>query len=236
MNTGDIKSQILVRTGKSTTSGWLTDTYLNMFLTQAHRWAAGYKPWPFTEGRVASTFATGRGVNSDEYYFEGYKADSFRIMTIGNKRLKKLNFDDYLIMRENRPANNDRVFSDFSGTVYINPQIGVSGTLVAYGQYVPRTFDKTSETEETVFGNIAEDCNEAIIEEAISYVYKRDGKIKQSQEQHLSAKTLLEEAWKRILDEQHAYQTHSSRGGIWRRIDVLGKGIYEDLKEDQFYG
>ena len=233
MNTGDLKSQILVRTGKSTTSGWVTDTYLNNFLTQAHRWAAGYKPWPFTEGRTSTTYAGGSGSGSDEYTFEGYKANSFRIMTVGNERLRKLNFDDYLILKDKSPAATDKVFSDFANVIYINQNAGLGGTLVAYGQYVPKTFDKTSSDENTVFTDIAEDGNEAIIAEAIGYVYNRDGKIVQSKEQHLLAKTLLEELWQRVLDEKHAYHTHEDRGGMYKRIDVLD-GSYRDLTEDQF--
>jgi len=234
MNTGELRSQILVRTGKSTTSGWITDTFLNDFLTQAHRWAAGFKPWPFTEGRVSTTYATGSGAGSDEYTFEGYKANSFRIMTVGNERLRKLNFDDYLILKDKTPAVTDKVFSDFANIIYINQQASLGGTLVAYGQYVPAKFDSTATDEETVFSNIAEDGSQAVIEEAISYVYKRDGKIVQAQEQHLLAKTLLEELWQRVQDEKHAYQTHANRGGMYKRIDVIGKGYYEDLSEDQF--
>jgi hypothetical protein len=234
MQTGELKSQILVRTGKSTTSGWITDAYLNNFLTQAHRWAAGYKPWPFTEGRTSTTYAAGSGANSDEYNFEGYKANSFRIMTVGTDRLRKLNFDDYLIIKEKSPNNTDKVFSDFGGLIYINQNADLSGTLVAYGQYVPAGFDATSEEEDTVFTSMAEDGNQALIEEAISYVYKRDGKITQAQEQHLLAKTLLEELWLRVLDEKHAYQTHANRGGMYKRIDVLGQGYYEDINEDRF--
>ena len=234
MNTGQLREQILVRTGKSTTSGWITDSYLNYFLSQAHRWAAGYKPWPYTEGRTSTTYAAGSGSSSDEYYFEGYKPNSFRIMTIGNERLRKLNFDDYLILKDRSPAATDKVFSDFGGLVYINQNASLGGTLVAYGQYVPARFDGTLSDEETVFGSIAEDGNQAIIEEAVSYAYKRDGKIVQSQEQHLLAKNLLEELWLRILDEKHAYQTHGNRGGMYKRIDVLGHGYYEDMSEDRF--
>ena len=60
---GDIITEVLVRGGKNTTSGWVTDTMLNNWVSMAHRWAAGYKPWPFSEGRVSTTFATGTGPN-----------------------------------------------------------------------------------------------------------------------------------------------------------------------------
>jgi hypothetical protein len=231
---GDIITEVLVRGGKNTTSGWVTDTMLNNWVSMAHRWAAGYKPWPFSEGRISTTFATGTGPNSDEYNFEGYKADSFRIITIGGKRLKKLNFDDYLIMRETEPDANDRVYSDFGGLVYINPQIGITGTTVAYGQYIPATFDATDLTENTIF-TTNDEGNQAIVEEMLSYVYKRDGKKQEAVNQHLLAKNILDELWKRIQDEQHAYQTHENRGGMWERIDVV-EGNYEDddFNEDQW--
>jgi sarcosine oxidase delta subunit len=207
---------------------------LNNWVSQAHRWASGYKPWPFSEGRVSTTFASGSGANADEYNFEGYKADSFRIITIGNKRLQKLNFDDYLIMRENNSGTTDRVYTDFSNTLYINPGIDTSGTLVAYGQFIPANFDATDGTENTVFTSTADDGNQAIIEEMISYAYKRDGKKGEAVNQHLLAKQILDELWQRIRDEQFAYQSHKDRGGMFTRVDVL-EGDYEDgINEDQF--
>lgn len=235
MNTSNIITEFLVRSGKSTTSGWISDTMLNNWLSMAHRWASGYKPWPFSEGRTSTTFASGSGVNSDEYFFEGYKADSFRIMTIGNKRLRKLNFNDYLIMREESPDANDRVYSDFGNLVVINPQIDASGTLVAYGQYIPANFDATDGTENTVFSSTADDGNQAIVEEMISYAFKRDSKKQEAINQHLLAKQILDELWKRISDEQFNYQTHEDRGGMFRRIDII-EGNYEneEFKRNQF--
>lgn|SRR3990167_9928910 len=235
MNIGTIRDEILVRTGKSTTSGWVSDTNLKNWIDQSHKWTAGYKPWPFTEGRLSTTFATGTGTNSDEWFFEGYKADSFRVMTIGGKRLRKLNFDDYLIFREEQPTGDDRVYSDRGNLVYINPNIDLSGTVTAYGQYTPASFDITDETLETVFTANNDDGNQAVIEEAIGYARKRDGDSQGSANQHLIAKNILDELWQKIKDEQALYQTHPDRGGLWERFDVLrGRGVDDDFNENQF--
>jgi hypothetical protein len=231
MNRGNLATEVLVRSGKDTTSGWVTDTMLNDWLSQSHRFGAGYKKWPFTEGRTSTTFAT----TSETWDFEGYKADSFRIITVGDRRLQKLNFEDYLIFKEESPSADDRVYSDFGGLVYVNTGADVSGTMTAYGQYMPANFDATDDTTETVFSEGNDEGNQAVIEEAISYVFRRDGKAQESIERHLLAKQLLDELWKRVLEEQYAYQTHPDRGGQYRRFDVLKGSVSDEiLKRDQF--
>lgn len=155
MDRGTLATEILVRSGKDTTSGWVTDTMLNDWLSQSHRWAGGYKPWPFSEGRTSTTYTTA----NETWDFEGYKADS-----LGN-----------------------------------------------------------------------DEGNQAIIEEALSYTFRRDGKAQESVERHLLAKQLLDELWKRVQDEQFAYQTHPDRGGQYRRFDVLKGSVSDEiLKRDQF--
>ena len=235
MNSANIITEVLVRGGKSTTSGWVTDTQLNNWLDQAHRWAAGYKKWPMTEGRIQTTFATGTGPNSDEWDFEGYRADSFRLMQIGGKRLEKLNYEDYLIYREEKSDGTGRYFSDQAGVVFINPNIDASGTVVAWGQYMPANFDSTDGTQETVFTEGNDEGNQAIIEEMVGYAYKRDGKKQEAANQHLIAKNLLDEMSERIQNEQSRYKTQEERGGMFKRFDVLlGRGVDDDSIENQF--
>ncbi|MEK7180246.1 MAG: hypothetical protein AAB706_02120 [Patescibacteria group bacterium] len=230
MNKGDIITEVLVRTGKNTASGWLSDTFLNDWVSQSHQWAAGFKKWPFTEGRISTTYST-----TEEWDFEGYKADSFRFMQIGGKRLRKLNFADYQIFKEESPSANDRVFSDFGGLVFINPNIDLSGTLTAWGQYAPAKFDATDLTENTVFSEGNDEGNQAVIEEIIGFIFKRDGKKDDALKQHQIASALLAELWQRIQDEQYAYQTHSDRGGMFERFDVLRGGASDEiLRRDQF--
>lgn len=236
MNTSNILTEFLVRSGKQTTSGWIDDTKLYNWLSMAHRWASGYKPWPFSEGRVSTTFATGAGSDSDEWIFEGIKADSIRIATVAGERLRKLNFDDYLIFKEEESDSSEKVCSDYGNIFYVNPNIGLSGTLVVYGQYIPANFDSTDGSENTVFTSTADDGNQAVIEEMIAYAYKRDGKRQEAINQHLLAKQILDELWQKVLNEQHAYQSHKDRGGMFQRIDVInGEGVEDNFfNENQF--
>ena len=232
MDRGTIKTEILVRSGKDTTSAWTSEAFLNDWINQAHRWAAGYKPWPFTEGRTSTTYA---GI--EELNFEGYKADSFRFMQVGGKRLQKLNFEDYQIFREEQSSAEDRVFSDFGRLVYINPNADVSGTLTAWGQYIPVDIPDgdgaTADDMETVFTPGGDEGNQAIIEEVIGYIASRENKNQEAINRHLLAKNLLEELWKRVQDEAFAYQTKDR--GQWARMDVLNGGMYDDsLDTNQF--
>jgi hypothetical protein len=220
--------------GKDTTSAWTSDTQLNRLIDQAHKWAAGYHKWPFTEGRISTTLAS-LTTNEDSYlrgeYPEGWKSDSIRQLTIGGLRYQKLNFEDFQIYLEEQPRGTDKVYSDFARVYYVNPNTGVSGTVAAWGQYTPATLDDESATDETVFRG-EDEANQAIIDEVISYLLRRDGKEQEAVNHHNLAKQTLEELWKRIGDEQFAYQTKDRE--MFTRVDVVNGGYYDDLDTDQF--
>jgi hypothetical protein len=226
---GDIITEVLVRNNRTTTDGFITDTILRGWYFDAIIWAASYHKWPFTEGRMSTTWA---GV--EEVYFEGFKSDALRMLQIGGKRLTKLNFEDYQIFREESPESNERVFSDFGRVVYINPRIDASGTVVAYTQYQP-TVDVTDETNQTIFSGYDEEGNEALVEKMTSYMKRREHEPDEAEGHDKRAETKLDEVWGRIQDEQYAYKTHPDRGGMFERIDVVnGSRRSDEIKRDQF--
>lgn len=230
MNRGTIKTEILVRSGKDTTSSWLSESFLNDWINQAHRWASGYKPWPYTQGRLSTTYA---GV--EEMFVEGYKADSFRFIQIGGDRLQRINFEDYQIFKEEQSASTDRVYSTYGGLVYINPNCGMSGTLVAYGQYQPAEIADGDENDatETVFSPMGDEGNEAIINKVLGYIANREGDINKANNSDILAKTNLEELWRRVQDEQ--FTAHTKDRGMWERLDVINGNYYDDaLDTDRF--
>lgn len=235
MNTrDDIFTQVLVRNNRTTTDSFITDTNLKAWFKDAVIWATSYKEWPFTEVRDAST--TWSGTEKVEYTSFGpeFKIDSIRILTIGDKRLQKLNFDDYLIFREEQSTGDDRVFADFNRTLYINPYADVSGTLAAYGQEQV-AIDVTDETGTTPFSTYDAEGNEAVYEKMSSYLKRREHLADEAELHDQRAAAKLEEIWKRIQDRQALYQTHPDRGGMFKRFDVLrGRGIDDDFMENQF--
>ena len=232
----DILTEVLVRNNRTTTDSFITDSMLMSWANDAHLWASAYHKWPFTEGRISTTFTTGSGENSDEWNFEGYKTDSFRIVQVGGKRLEKLNFEDYQIMREESPEADDRVFSDFGRTVFINPMADVSGTLTAWGQYQPiLEASDFGTTTTTIFSGYDEEGNEAIVEKISGYLKRREHLAQEAELHDKRAEIKLEEVWKRIQDEQYAYKTHPDRGGMWERFDVLdGRKWSDEIKRDQW--
>ncbi len=239
----DIFTQVLVRSNRTTTDGFITDTMLKAWFFDAHKWACSYHKWPFTTGRVTTTFATGSGPGSDEWYFEDYKANSIRMMQIGGKRLTKLNFEDYLIFREEEPSGDTRVYSDFGRTVFINPNIDASGSVVAYMQYEPYV-DVTDENGLTLFSGFDEEGNEAIVMEMASKLLYRENPtptfvrghmISASIGAHDDAVQILDEMWKRVLDENYKYQTSPDSGGQFHRFDILtGRGLSNINDPNQF--
>jgi len=232
----NVFTEVLVRNNRTTTDGFITQAMLSDWYIDANLWAGSVYKWPFTEGRVSTTFASGGGTDSDEYNFEGYKADSFRIVTVGGERLTKLKFADYLIMKEESPDSTDKVFSDFNRTMFINQNAGLSGNTVCYGQ-VQEAIDATDEDHESVFTNWDREGNEAIVSKMSSYLKRREHQLDEAQAFDLEAQTSLDKIWKKIQDEQYAYQTSPDREGIFSYfpvVDESNSGAGRRYNEDQF--
>ena len=232
----DLVREITVRLGTDTTVAFYTDSILEAWVNQSYRWTTAYKRWPFTEGKVTTTYAT---APEAKLYPEGWRSDSIRLLQIGSddtpNRLQKLNFEDYQIYREDNGSGTDRVFSDYANEYYINPNVDLSGTTTLWGQYVPAPIEGSSppSSAETVFSGREEEGNQAIIDEVISYAMIREKKTNEALLYHKSAMERLEGVWKRIKDEQYAYQTKNR--GMFERIDVLRGAMNDELiKRDQF--
>lgn len=227
----DILTESVERFGISTTSGFYTDTMLKNWIKQADRWATSYKKWPMTEGRLSTTYVSG----TEEWNFEGIKAESIRFLTIGGKRYRKLNFEDYQIFREESSSGDDRVFSDFNRILLVNPNAPDTGTMTTYFQYAPVEIDVTDHTSETVFSNGDEEGNEAYVERVLYYAYLHDRKHDEATYHEQKAKELLEQVWTKVQEEQYQYHSHRDRGGMFGRIDVVNGGFPGDLvQRDQF--
>lgn len=234
---GDIEQDVLVKLQSSTSIAFHTEAILDEWINIAHRFTAGYKKWPFTEGRVSTTYAslvTDETDNLRGEYPEGWKHDSIRILQVGGKRFQKTNYEDFLIYREEQEGGTDKIFTDFGGNYYINPNADASGSVVVWGQYTPAQFDNTDKTAQTVFSNRDEDGNEAIVEEVLSYALSRQRNVEESLLHHQRAVQILEGIWQRMKDEQFGYQTKDR--GIFKRVDVLEGATRDEIfKRDQFY-
>ena len=230
MNRGEIKSEVLVRSGKDTTSAWTSEAFLNDWINQAHRWAAGFKPWVYSEGRVNSTYTSA----TEEWLFEGYKADSIRVLTIGGKRFGKITFEDYQQYKEDEPSGTDKVFTDYGRSLWVNTLTGCTGTITAYGQYQPADFadGDGADSLDTVFSPNGDEGNEAIIEKVLGNIYTRDDK-QQATIHYQMAEKQLNDLWIRTMDEAYKYQTKDR--GMFKDFDIL-EGDYTDnlFKRNQF--
>lgn len=233
----NLEDEVLVRLGANTTLGYYTDAILYAWISEAHRWAASYKKWPFTEARVSTTYAS--LVTSEDGYLrgeypEGFKADSIRSLVVGGKRIQKVAFNKFLSFMEDNPSDDEKIFSDWGRNYYLNPNMGLSGTVMVWGQYMPY-IDTTDDTALTVFSDYDEEGNEAIIDEVISYALTREKKASDAQFFHQKAIEHLNGIWARIQDEQFGYHTTDDEGQF-KRIDIISGNLREDtLKRDQWY-
>lgn len=233
---GEIKTEFLVRMNAGTTVAYYTDTIIQNWIDQSHKRAAGFKPWPFTEGRASTTYAS---LATDEdgvtygFYPEGWKRDSLRLLQIGGKRMDKKNFYDFKKYLEDNPATQDKIFTDFNGLYYINSGAGLSGTVAVWGQYTPN-LDLTDPSAKTVFSDSQEEGNQAIVAFIQSLAFVREKKFKQADEHMQIAEALLKGVWDRIAGNQFDYQTTPS-DGMFKRIDIVRGAMRDDTyKRDQF--
>ncbi len=239
---GDIITEVLVRNNRFTTDTFITDVITQSWYKAAHVWASAYKKWPFTEGKASTTFSTAvvddMG-NTVIPYFEGWKADSVRVLTIGGKRLQKVEFSSFLRYLENYTRNstnrnNSRIFSDYSRQLYVNTGADVSGTLTAYGQYTP-IIDATDYAAVSIFSDYDEEGNEAIVEKMTSYLLLKEKDIQESLAHAKNAEMILDQIYARAGDEQYGYQTKDQ--SMFDHFDVVrGRGFYNNRRspEDQF--
>lgn len=231
----DLANEFLIRLYGSTAVAYYTDAIINAWINDATRFAASYKKWPFTEVKDTSlTFSAG----TETYpYPAQIKTDSIRFLTVGTSpayNLQKIDFQSYLKFRELQ-TNSDsaRVFSDWIRVLYINPNLDVAGTITLYGQSNPTALDTTNRSAQTVFSGGEEEGNEAIVDLMISYAKMRERKIGESQFYMGLATNILESIWKKILDEQYAYQEKNR--GMFTRTNILRGATQEEIfKRDQF--
>jgi hypothetical protein len=227
---GDIQTEFLVRNNLTTTDSFLTDQILKDWTNEAHIFCAGYKKWPFTEGRISTTFAS-LATNEDGYlagsYPEGWKSDSIRLMTIGGRRVDKKNFYKFQQFVEDNPSANDRIFTDYNRIYYVNPRIDLSGTIAVWGQYTP-VIDLSLPAEVTVFSNYDEEGNEAMVEKITAYLKRRENEPQLAEAHDARASAKLDEVATKIKDEQAQYQD-TDNDGMFKRIDVVNGGFRDDI-------
>ena len=233
-NIGDIQEEFLIRNNRTTTDAFITDTILNDWVREAHRWVAGYKKWPFTEGKINTTYVVDASLEVGFNYPEGWKPDSIRLLQVGGKRFKKTNFYKYQEFREDNPQSKEKLFSDHGRLYYINPNADVAGTTTLWGQFNPQ-IDPTDKTATTVFSDVDEAGNEAMVEKMTVFLKGREHLIAEMELQDKRVRAILDEIWKQVADEQFAYQDVQGEG-MFKRFDIL-KGALSDeiIKRDRFY-
>jgi hypothetical protein len=234
---GDIITEFLVRNNYTTTDGFISDSNIRGWLSDAHTWAASQKKWPMTEGRYSTTSASATP-SEDGWtrisYPEGLKADSIRRLSVGGFRYQKKNFYKFAEFLEDNSDDTSKIYSDYGRQLYINPNASdFSGTVTMWFQYQP-ILDVTDYTATTIFSDFDEEANEAIILKMSSYLHLREQEKVASQIADQAASEKLNEVWNRIQDEQFAYQDTNNEGWM-KRFDVLHGGFNTDLfKRDQF--
>ena len=231
--TADIIGEVLVRNNRTTTDSFITDAMLQDWLRQGNTYAATKYKWPLSEARDQTLAWSGTEEIDYASFGIDFKADSIRILMIDGKRLEKTSFEEYLKLREENPSSTDRIFTDFSRVVYINPNADLSGTIAAFGQYTPQ-IDPTDATATTIFSTFDEEGNEAIVEKMTSYLKRREHLPDEAELHDQRADAKLLGLWEKVQAEQFNYKPAPGLEGMWKRFDVLEGGFTGDISRDQF--
>lgn len=221
----NLQDQCIIRLGTDTTSTFITEKNIRDWLDLAHKWAAGYKKWPFTEYMDKSGAFTA-GTETYAYPNINFKTDSIRMIKVGDYLFDKKLFKDYLQYREDYPSGTDKIYSDYGRTLYINPNC-TTGTIYSYGQLTPPVLGLvSSSTASTVFNSYDDEGDDAIIDKTCSYAFRKMKKFQEALDFESRARTTLDELWKRIQEEQAMYQTKDRP--IWEDFDILDEGDNEN--------
>lgn len=225
-----IKTELLTRLSKNTTTSFYTDTMLENWINRANKWGCGYKPWPFTE-YMDKSLAFVSGTELYSYPNSTFKTDSIRVLKIGsntlwsqNPEFIKTSIKSYMKYREDYPVGTDKIFSDFQRQLYINPNC-VSGSVYSFAQLVPADIPlgDGGDSETSPFEGGEDEGVEAIIERVLSYASEKERKLTDSINHFKIAISILDGIWDRTKDEMSGYQDKNTP--LFERFDVL-KGTY----------
>lgn len=230
----DIINEVLVRNNRTTTDSFITDDMLEDWLRQANNYCVSKYKWPLSEVRDSSLAWDGdEEVGYSEFNVD-FRADSIRILQIGGKRLRKTQFEEYQTQREEYPDAEERMFTDFSRILFINPNCGLSGTITAWGQYTPQV-DPTDASATTIFSTFDEEGNEAMVEKMTSYLKRREHLPDEAELHDQRADQKLEGLYQKIQKEQYKYQSGRDSEGMWKRFDAIEGDFHDNLfNRDQF--
>lgn len=244
---GDIKNDVLVKLNQGTSQGFYTDTLLNTWFNECYMYCASKYKWPMTQSKDTSlTFSQGTEIYAVPAQF---KTDSIRVLQIGTSptiyNIGKTEFEDYMYFREWMTTASDRIWTEFTRNIYINPNMDVAGVITLYGQKNITSLDGTNSdaTNTTIFSGAEEEGNEAIAYRMLGLAMMKEKRIGQGAKGKLSGEgqvylsmsdSILDAIWKRITDERYAYQNRNKE--MFRRLNVLKGGYQEEIfKRDQFF-
>lgn len=213
-----------------------TDTDLGALIQLGVFKAWDFKPWPFTQKR--STGATDNTGATNGYYAHptDMVIESAPILRVNGKEYKKLEFFDYMKTLEDDSVYAGRIWSEWAGNVYINPNAytvgqtyemfgkGYAITLSGAGDLLP--FSPTSDNNEY-------SGNEAIVQ--LAYAEALDSEKKnqpqQAEIERKKAYQTFELLWKPFAERKALMQ--SSGRPMFNVPDFIGDG---NKNSSQFIG
>ena len=223
MTLSTMVSDIQTRLGLDSTSSFISSPTIKGWVNHGYFWALNYKDWPFSETVDKSLVAVS---GQEEYaYPSDIKSDSIKYLKINGYRYRKIKFDDYLKYRENYDSTQERIFTDYGRTLYVNPLASdFSGSFYLYATKQPSSLSLDADT--TLFATADTEAEEAIIKYAQAIGLKKMEEYNQANNIMQEATLILERIWEKTKNQSATYE--SREHPMFDRIDILQGVRYDD--------
>jgi len=148
------------------TSTYFTTTRIQQAIDDAYMAVSAARQWPdIKKGFVTATLA-----NQDYYdYPDNCQTESiFKISVDGDSKYEKLDFEDYMMFKEDFPLSERKIFSEYARQIFIFPTPLLDGTvnLILWG--LIQATHLLTDTDITMFTDWADNVNMGILQYAYS--------------------------------------------------------------------
>ena len=219
MTFAQIYAEVLNRLEASSDTTYITTIMVKLWVNMAYHWVLSFKKWPHLEELGTDAIdATGKYA-----YPTRMKTKSAYLITVDDKRYRKIRYEDYLAYLEDESTGTDKVWAEFDNYIYINGNAcDVDDVVNIYGQV--EVADMTDDATTTVFNGVEPSVEEAIIRRATATGIAKYGNDKsEAISEENSAKDLANNVFDRI--RENAPREMLKKTKRFRRLNVLKGSI-----------
>jgi hypothetical protein len=203
---------------------------VDMAINRAYTKAGALFPWPeLMDAKTTTTQAV-------EYYDypSNWRSNSIWKLTIDGVRYGEdpdgspLSYDDFMNWKEDNSTATDKKWANQWRRYFISPTTTAGLTLCIWGIMVTEKLVENADV--TIFSYSMQECNEAIILEAVAILKAKGEQEKAGEFRSLEAKQILAMAWGKIRTENAKYEKIQPFFDVPNFFSGNGNGSNEDMR------